>query len=189
MNRTSDINAFTQLFNDYRGRFIHFAYTYVGDEMVAEDIVLESLMNYWENRSNLDPDSNIPAYILAIIRNKCLNHLHRLRIRQHAEEYLYRMDNWELDLQISSLEAFNPVHIFSEEIERIVDDTLNRLPEQTRLIFMKSRYENLSHKDIAAQLGLSTKSVEFHITKALKALRITLKDYFPVFLLFPDWFC
>jgi len=188
MNKVSEIKAFTQLFNDYRGRFIHFAYTYVGDEMVAEDIALESLMSYWENRSKLEPDSNIPAYILAIIRNKCLNHLHHQRIRQNAEEYLQMVDEWELNLHISSLEAFDPTHVFSEEIERIVDDTLNRLPEQTRLIFMKSRYDNLSHKEISAQLGISTKSVEFHITKALKALRIELKDYFPIFLLFPDLF-
>ncbi|HCC52880.1 MAG TPA: RNA polymerase sigma-70 factor [Porphyromonadaceae bacterium] len=188
MNKMSELHEFTQLFNDYRGRFIHFAYTYVGDEMVAEDITLESLMSYWENRFSLEPGSNIPAYILTIIRNKCLNYLHHLRIRQNAEEYLQMMDKWELDLHISSLKAFDPSHVFSEEIERIVDDTLNRLPEQTRLIFMKSRYENLSHKDISAQLGISTKSVEFHITKALKALRISLKDYFPIFLLFSELF-
>lgn len=183
MSKTPDLQAFTQLFNDYRGRFIHFAYTYVGDKMTAEDIVLESLMNYWENRLSLGEDSNVRAYILTVIKNKCLNHLNRQRIRLNAEEYLKKMDEWELNLHISSLEAFDTQQIFSDEIERIVNDTLHELPQQTREIFVMSRYENLSHKEIATLLNLSTKSVEFHITKALKVLRVALKDYFPSFLL------
>jgi len=184
MNKVYDLDDFTRLFNDYKGRFVHFAYSYIGDEIVAEDIVLESLMSYWENRYKLQPDSNVLAYILAIIKNRSLNYLNHLRIRQNAEEYLQKMEEWELDIHITSLEAFDPEHIFSEEIKKIVHDTLNKLPEQTRLIFIKSRFENLSHKQIAEEMGLTTKSIEFHITKALKDLRIALKDYFPSFILF-----
>ena len=181
MNGNSEIQEFTDLFTNYKGRFIHFAFTYVGDQMIAEDIAFESLMNYWENRQRLVPGSNIKAYILTIIKNKCLNHLYRQQRRVEAEQYLQL---WELNLHITTLEAINPEKIFSNEIQEIVDKTLTTLPEQTRLIFVKSRYENMSHKEIAEQLGISTKSVEFHITKALKVLRITLKDYFPVFILF-----
>ncbi|MDR0895390.1 MAG: hypothetical protein LBN06_08865 [Prevotellaceae bacterium] len=57
------------------------------------------------------------------------------------------------------------------------------LPEQTRRIFVMSRYENKPHKEIAALLGLTTKSVEFHISKSTQALRTSLKDYLPVWLL------
>lgn len=184
MNDVCDLQSFTQFFNDYRGRLTHFAYSYVGDKMVAEDIVLESLMSCWESRSTIYSNSNISAYALTIVKNRCLNHLNRQRIRQTAEEYIQQTEEWELDLHINSLEAFDPSQIFSKEILKIVKDTLEQLPEQTRLIFIKSRYENLSHKQIAEEMGLSTKSIEFHITKALKALRITLKDYFPVFLMF-----
>lgn len=150
--------------------------------MAAEDIVLESLMSYWENRSTIHPDSNTRAYVLTIVKNRCLNYLNHQRVRQSAEEYLLKAEEWELDLHINSLKAFEPDQVFSEEIQQIVEDTLNKLPEQTRLIFIKSRYENYSHKQIAEEMGLSTKSVEFHITKALKVLRIALKDYFPAFL-------
>lgn len=184
MSDVRDLESFTSFFNHYSTRFIHFAYSYVGDKMVAEDIVLESLMCYWETRSTLQSNSNIRSYVLTIVKNKCLNFLNHQRIRQNAEDYLQQTEEWELDLHINSLEAFDPSSVFSKEIQRIVEETLEQLPEQNRLIFMKSRYDNLTHKQIAEEMGLSTKSIEFHITKALKALRIALKDYFPVFLYF-----
>ncbi|MCD7936533.1 MAG: RNA polymerase sigma-70 factor [Tannerellaceae bacterium] len=165
-------------------RFIYFAYTYIGDRAVAEDIVWESIMIYWKNRHTLSGDSNIYAYILTIIKNKSLNYLHRQTLREEAESYIQARDLWELNLHIATLEAINPEKIFSEEIQQIVDKTIETLPEQTKLIFMKSRYDNLTHKEIAAQMGISTKAVEFHITKALKVLRVALKDYIPSFLLF-----
>ena len=73
MKGGSEIYSFNQLFTDYKGRFVHFANTYVGDSMVAEDIAIESLMYYWENRGKLASDSNVPAYILTVIKHKCLN--------------------------------------------------------------------------------------------------------------------
>ena len=73
MKGGSEIYSFNQLFTDYKGRFVHFANTYVGDSMVAEDIAIESLMYYRENRGKLAPDSNVPAYILTVIKHKCLN--------------------------------------------------------------------------------------------------------------------
>lgn len=186
MSDKSEIQEFTNIITNHKGRFIHFAYTFIGDWASAEDITLESLMNYWENRKKLKPDSNPYAYILTTVKHKCLNHLRHQQTREEAENYMQISGKWELNLHIASLEAINPERIFSEEIQLIVDETLKTLPEQTRQIFIKSRYESLSHKEIAAELGISTKSVEFHITKALKALRITLKDYFPIFLFFSN---
>ena len=84
------------------------------------------------------------------------------------------------NLRIATLEACNPEKIFSEELQYLVNKALVSLPEQTRDIFIRSRYNNQSHKEIAETLGISTKTVEFHINKALKILRVALKDYLPV---------
>lgn len=189
MENTSEIHSFNQLFTDYKSRFVRFAHTYVGDSMMAEDIALESLMYYWENRTRLSPGSNVPAYILTVIKHKCLNYLQRLRTQEEIVAYLKDCDTWELNLRIATLEACNPERLFSDEVQWLVDRALDTLPAQTRDIFIRSRYNNQSHKEIAKELGLSVKSVEFHITKALKVLRVVLKDYFPLWVaFFPGFF-
>ncbi len=178
----SDLKAFNKLFTDYQGRFIRFANSYVRDTVVAEDFVVEALMYYWENRNTLAPDSNVPAYILTIIKHKCLNHLHHISLKEGVKEKLQAHAEWELSTRISSLEACDPSELFTADAERIVNETLSSLPEQTRKIFIMSRYENKSHKEIAEELNITTKGVEFHITKALNVLRVNLKDYMTVFL-------
>lgn len=184
MENRSEIHAFNRLFTDYKSRFVRFAHTYVSDAMTAEDIAIESLMYYWENRARLAPGSNVPAYILTVIKHKCLNYLQRLRTQEEIVTYLKDCETWELNLRIATLEACNPERLFSDEVQQLVEKALATLPAQTRDIFIRSRYHNQSHKEIAEALGISTKSVEFHITKALKVLRVVLKDYFPLWVAF-----
>lgn len=182
MEKSSELKVFNKLFTDYQGRFIRFANSYVRDAAVAEDFTIEALMYYWENRKSLAEDTNIPAYILTIIKHKCLNYLQHLQVKEETSEKMRKHAEWVLSTRISTLQACDPNELFTAEAQRIVDNTLASLPEQTRRIFIKSRYENKSHKEIASEFGMTTKGVEFHINKALKILRVNLKDYFPVFL-------
>lgn len=182
MTDDNEIRTFNYIFTNYKERFIHFARTYVDDEMLAEDITVESLMYYWENRKELDSHTNILAYILTVIKHKCLDHLRQLRVQENYIEYIKNNEERKLNLRVATLENCNPEEIFSKEVQEIVNKTLLSLPVQTRDIFIRSRYQNQSHKRIAEELNISTKAVEFHITKALKILRITLKDYLPTLL-------
>jgi RNA polymerase sigma-70 factor (ECF subfamily) len=145
--------------------------------MISEDIVMDSFMYYWERRSSIAPDCNIPAYILTEIKHKCLDYLKHLRIQEEAIDKIKNTKEWELNLRISTLEACNPDKLFSEEMRDIVNKAINNLPPQTRDIFIRSRYHEKSNKEIAEELNVSTKTIEYHITKALKTLRISLKDY------------
>lgn len=182
MENTNDLKAFNQLFTNYQGRFIRFANTYVRDIAVAEDFTIEALMYYWENRHSLKENSNIPAFILTVIKNKCLNYLQHLQVREDVNAQLLNHAEWELNTRISTLEACDPNELFTAEALEIVNKTLACLPEQTRAVFIMSRYDNKSHKEIAEVLGITTKGVEYHISKALKKLHANLKDYYPVFL-------
>jgi len=180
MKTTKDLTSFNKLYTDYRNRFIYFSQTYVHDRTVAEDITADAFLHYWENCDTLSPDTNPPAYILGVIRNKCLNYLQHQRVRETTEEHLRKHAEWELNTRIELLEACNPSELFMTDIQKIVDRTLASLPEQTRRIFTMSRYQNLTYEEIAAQTNLTTKGVEFHISKAIKALRLNLKDYISI---------
>ena len=132
----------------------------------------------------LKADSNIPAYILTIIKNKCINYLQHIQIKEDVNERLKNHAEWELNTRISTLEACNPEELFSTEVREIINHTLASLPKQTRQIFIMSRYENKSHKEIAETLDMTTKGVEYHIAQALKKLHANLKDYLPFILFF-----
>ena len=165
METASEIKAFNKLFADYHGLFVRFANTYLQDEAAAEDIAVEGIMYYWENRHSLSSDSNIPAYILEAIKHKCLNYLRHLRVREDVEQRIQEHQQ-----------------IFSSEAGRLVDEALAMMSDKTRRIFIMSRYENKTYPEIAAYFSLSVKSVEFHISKALKILKVKLKDYMTIVL-------
>lgn len=181
---TINLKDFNQFFIDYQQRFVHFARTYVHDEAVAEDFVIEAMMYYWENKDHLSADTNVPAYVLTTIKHKCIDHLRRQQLHQDVSDEIAKIYAWELSGRILTLQDFEPYEVFTAEIQQIVDRTLDSLPPQTKRIFNMSRYENKSHKEIAAALQITTKTVEFHISKSTKALRQALKDYLPVSLLF-----
>ncbi|NDV77969.1 RNA polymerase sigma-70 factor [Dysgonomonas sp. 511] len=183
MTEHISLQIFNQLYTDYHPRFVRFANSYVRNTSVAEDIVTEAFIVFWENRENLYENSNLPAYILTIVRNRCLNHLKETKIHHQALSNIQEHAAWELDMRISTLEACDPQALFSEEVQKIINDTLALLPQKTLDVFVMSRYKNMSHKEIAQALDISTKGVEFHITKALSLLRKSLKDYVFVFLL------
>lgn len=179
-----DIKTFNQLYQEYHPRFVRFANTYVRDTLLSEDISIEAIMYYWEHKHALVAESNIPAYILGIVKHKCLNHLRHIQVEEAHIKSMQEYHEWELNLRISTLQACEPHELFTAEMQEIVQSTLAKLPQQTHRIFKMSRYENKSHKEIAEQLHITTKGVEFHVSKALKALRANLKDYFPLFLYF-----
>lgn len=176
----TDTRLFSTLFEQYKEPFILFAHSYIRDRAAAEDIYVEAMMQYWEKRHELSYDTNIPAYILTSIKNRSLNHLRHLQVRAEAEEQMLNHSTRELNFRISSLESCDPSELFAIEMREIIRKTLDELPEQTRSIFYKSRYENKTNNEIAEELGVNIKTVEYHISKTLKILRTRLKDYLPL---------
>ena len=155
------MNLFSRFFQENQEKFLAFAYSYLRDKAEAEDVVMESMIALWENRDRWEENSNLHALLLTIIKNKALHVLEHKQVR----------------LRISTLKACEPDQIFNTEIQHIVNKTLQEMPEQSRKIFMLSRYQNLANKQIADSLDISLKTVEAHITKVLRILRLRLKDY------------
>ena len=96
---------FNSFFTKYYNRFVRFANSYVRSMDVAEDLTTEAFMIYWDNKDNLSADSNIEAYILTIIKNKCLNYLKQTERRSQILTDMGSYAQWELDVRISSLAA------------------------------------------------------------------------------------
>lgn len=174
-------------FNDfynrcYRKTFL-FAKSYVHDHWVAEDIASESLISLWEiMRKN--EIYHPQTFLFSIVKNKSIDYLRRELHKQELLANLSEVGLRELNTRISTLEACEPETIYSEEVKKIVEMTLNSLPETTREVFIMSRFRHLSKKEIAKALGMTTKGVDYHISKTLKSLRLRLKDYLPIFLFF-----
>lgn len=151
--------------------------SYTKDRTIAEDFVSEAFTAFWENRANLLPDTKPQAYLLTIVKNKCLNHLQHIQVRQRAEKNMTEHAEWLLTTRISTLKACDPEFVYSEEVQQIIDTTLNKLPKKTRQIFEMNRNQGLSYKDIANKLDVTPKAIEFHISKALRQFRSSLKDF------------
>lgn len=184
MNHTpSDVNLFNDLFSKHKERFVRFAVTYVRDRSTAENLVIDSFVYYWEHRADIHSTENLSAYILTVVKHKCLNHIRREKLSANISDRLRSYIIWDQNARIASLEACDPKQLFSQEIHQIVDRTLAGLPAQTRRIFNMSRLDNLPQKEIARLCGMTVKGVEFHIGTALKALRKTLEDYYLPFVI------
>lgn len=120
MRDRQDLNNFNSLFDDYFQRFVHFACSYVKEITVAEDIAMESFMAYWERRTTLTPDTHPQAYILTVIKNKCISHLRHLQTINTVANKLTEHHTWKLNLQIATLEVCNPQELFSSDVQNII---------------------------------------------------------------------
>lgn len=135
------MESFSLLFKKYKEPFISFANSYLHDRVAAEDIYTDAMVQYWEKRDELSSDVNVPAYILTIVKNMALNHLRHLHVRDQVEDEIANHRMRELNFRISSLESCEPLELFAWEIREIIRNTLDELPEQTHIIFHKSRIE------------------------------------------------
>lgn len=173
---------FEQIFLEYRPAFIRRAYRYVRDQEIAEDIVSDSFMTFWEGRGQLPEDVNAAAYIFTIVRNRCLNYLRDKAVHLQAAHNIHSSQRRLVEADIASLTACNPEKLFQEEIFDILRGALAKMPDRTRTVFLKSRFEGLSYNDISGELGLTPSGVHLEIHRGLKFLRAELKDYLLVIL-------
>ncbi|WP_336527077.1 sigma-70 family RNA polymerase sigma factor, partial [Bacteroides acidifaciens] len=107
-----------------------------------------------------------------------------IQAQENVYQTLLDKGQRELEIRISTLEACDPNEILSEELRAKVKTLLASMPEKTRIAFVRDRLDGKSHKEIAEELGISVKGVEYHITRAVKMLRDSLKDYAPFLFFF-----
>lgn len=173
---------FGRLYSDYNPRFTEVAYRYVRDRGIAEDLVSDSFMAFWEERDRLPEDVNAPAYVLTIVKNKCLNHLKVRLLHLQIEKKLHSTPAAADPVRHSVIGGLRSRHAVrggdaDDARPRRQPDAGCRMPELTRRIFEGSRYENKSYKELAQELNIAFTHVNFEMRRALKILREEFKDY------------
>lgn len=173
--KAGDITAFEMLFRTYYQPLCNYAYTFVQDHDEAEEIVQSTFLQVWEKREVLEIRTGVRPYLYAMVRNACLNVIKHEKVKQQHIAV-------EMAMGERSVESVSR-SVMASELESKIYHAMEALPEQCRLVFKLSRFEELKYSEIAEQLNISIKTVENHMGKALKIMREQLKDYLPLLLI------
>lgn len=158
--KNNDSDAFTILFEDYSHRLYQFAYKYLKSETEAEGIVQEVFVKVWLRRNDLDPESSFKSYLFTIAFNFI-----KKRFVKLAKENNYKDELIYSSLEISdNLEKLIDYRFLIEQVEKIIDT----LPARRKEIFIKRKYQELSIKEIAEEMGISPNTVENQLASAKK---------------------
>lgn len=174
-----DEQSFEAVFKTYFKALHAYAQAILRESETAEEIVQGVFLKLWEKREMLDINSSLKAYLYRAVYHDSLNHIKHQQVkRKHWEHAHYEMTQGkpeEVGEQIKGQE--------NELYERF-QQALEKLPEKCRMVFNLSRFEELKYQEIADRLDISIKTVEAHIGKALKTLRVELAEFLPLFLMF-----
>ena len=167
--RKGDETAFRMLFENYYQRLVVFANKYLDDLEGSRDLVQEFFMNLYEAADSFSIHTSLKSYLYGSVRNRCLNFIKYVEVRQKHRESILRTEIENISSTEDSIDAM--------ELEERIFNIVSNLPEQCRKIYLMSRGEGKSNKEIAADLELSIRTVETQISKALKVLREKLLPY------------
>lgn len=162
--KEEDEIAFKYLFDTYFTAVYRIAYFYLKNEAVSEEIALDVFTILWEKRDTIEIKISIKSYLMTSARNRALNYL-----RDHEQEL-------STDTLSPFDSAFEEHPLEMKELEQLIDEAIYALPDKCREVFMKSRMENRSNKEIAADMDITVKTVEAQITKALKQIKAHLGE-------------
>lgn len=156
------------LFDYYYPRLYNFSKTFLKIEDGIDDLLQEVFIKIWKNRKNINTTSNFNSFVFTITRNLLLNELRS------------RLNNKKMKDEIGKLSIAPEYDDFEkieyDELKQQVESIVEQLPERQKEVFILSRTEGLSHNEIAEKLDITTKTVEYHISLALKTLKNRFKE-------------
>lgn len=160
--------ALKVLYDEYYNYICSVVYKMVGDSSLAEDIAQEVFVEVWKRRESLDVNLSLRGYLRRVAVNKTLNHIRAKKMNFEDETAV---------LHIPSTENSTQKILEAKDLEKVINDSIDSLPDKCRVVFGLSRFEELSYKEIYHELGISIKTVENQISKALKLVRKAVLEY------------
>ena len=141
----------------------------------SEEIVQDTMMWLWENRKTLIPELTLKTLLFTIVKNKALNKISHFEIKRKV--HLEIAEKYESEFS-------SPDFYLENELFRLYEEALRKLPAEFRQAYEMNRNQQLTHKEIAEKLNVSPQTVNYRIGQALKILRSELKYYLPLIMLF-----
>lgn len=170
--------AFETLFRLYYDKLLHISKGYLIDAEDAEGVVQDVFLKLWEQKHKFKKISNINSYLYTMTKNKCLDQL------KHKKIVLsYSKNNYDkkMSIQYQFIKDETASLLLENELEKKIIESIALLPEKCKVVFIKSRMEGLKHQEIAEIMGLSKRTVDNHISNALKHMKYHLKDFLTLF--------
>lgn len=163
-----NIEAFETIYHRYKKRLYYYAFDYLKNQQECEEIIQNTFISLWENRSNIDITKSIKSYLFRITVNQVLNFLkHRVVEKQYADSYLTEVADTDFSTQ---------KEIYYNDLKNYVDKIVDKLPEQQQRVFKMSRWGGASNEDIAQKLGISIRTAENLLYRASKFVKENLTD-------------
>ncbi|HVX41549.1 MAG TPA: RNA polymerase sigma-70 factor [Gemmatimonadaceae bacterium] len=168
--RSGDQAAFDAIFRAHYAHLVTFAQTVLHDRATAEDVAQDVMLELWRRREELAIHESLRAYLLRSVRNRSLNQLRHARVRQRAEPAITPEE---------AVPAPGPSLAVTAELRVALASAVAELPPACREVFELSRVQGLRYAEIASTLGISVKTVESQMGKALRHLRTRLAPWLP----------
>ena len=173
---------FSRVYSIYFPKLVRFAREFVLSTEDAENIIQDIFIYLWEHQEILGSLSNLNAFLFVLVKNRCIDFIRQKKLVERKREEFEMVMDKELQLKMYALQQFDENALSADDIEVILNNAINSVPEKCREVFILSRMEGLKYREIAERLNISTKTVENQIITALKKLRVELKDYLPLFI-------
>lgn len=171
--RNGDEKAFDTFFLKYYPMLCAYARQYVAVED-AQEVVQDVMVWFWENRVMQVFDTSVSSYLFKSVKNRCFTLISRNEMKQQVSNMLFETG--------SSLYE-DPDYYIAEELSQKIEAAVAALPQSYREVFEMNRFQHMTYQQIADQINLSPKTVDYRIQQSLKLLRAELRDYLP-FLIF-----
>jgi len=174
--RKGDLKAFESFYLKYQPRLFVYGMGILNNEEDVMDLVQEAFISFWENKENILTDFSVIAYLYKIFHSKCnkymrmnavvtdFSHLSELKIQEIEISYYNRDDN-----------LLNSIYM--HDLEELYEKSIEKLPEQCREIFVLNKQEEMRSAEIASKLGISVRTVENQIYRAIRIVREEMKGY------------
>lgn len=175
-----DKEAFRFFFEKYYPDLCNLVNLYLHDPVMSEEIVQDIFIYLWEKKENIKIESSLKSYLLRASKNRSLNYIRNEKIKFNIYNKLADSDNGTIEMPDSVMD--------SNQLREIINTAIDSLPERCREIYILGKEKSMSYKEISIELGISVKTVEGQMGKALKKLREQLRPYYnDIFILFLFW--